>query len=117
MKITAKKRIFALVMCAMLVISSISVFAANYAEIGVGDEKATCSVSCYTAYGIAKTTPFNSGISCSTTIQLFDSTGLPNNNGSGSTSISVRTYGAKALGRAESTHRAGTFYTSLVDYV
>ena len=33
------------------------------------------------------------------------------------TNNKVRTYGAKALGRAESTHRAGTFYTSLVDYV
>ena len=106
-----KKRLFAIIMCVMLIISSMAVWAASK-EIGVGNEKATCTLTISGATGTAKTLPVYSGNSCQTTIQLYTEKGA-DNSASGSTSCSARQSSHYAITMATSTHRCGSAYGTL----
>ena len=109
-----KKRIFVIIMCAMMIVSSVSIWAAS-TEIGVGNEQASCSLTVASAYGTAKTTPLYSGNTCKTTIQLFATIGGADTYGEGTTSASARKSAGKTIGWAESTHRCGSGYATLYE--
>ena len=116
MKTNGKKRIFALLMCVMIIVSSMSVWAAyNSATIGgTSSDRALCELYLTSTSGRAYTTPESAGTTVSTTIDVTcNSPGSPgSDSGSSSASVSVR----NAAG-AHSTHQAGPYYKSLRVYL
>ena len=106
-----KKRVFALIMCAMLIVSAMSIWAAS-AEIGVGNEKASCYLELSGAVARAQTIPVYSGNSCQTTVQIYN-TRYAEDTSIGTTSVSTRWSGAYEISKAYSTHRCGSGYTTL----
>jgi len=111
MKSNGKKRIFALLMCVMMIGSSMSVWAA-YASRTIGttpNERAFCELSLEDDYGRAYTTPVSPSTSVTTAIAVIDNNGnMFSNDGS----RSAYRYAANAVAAA-STHQAGVYYTSL----
>ena len=112
MKTNGKKRIFALLLCVMMVVSSMSVWAA-YRSRTIGshpNEQAFCELSLSSSYGEASTTPVNNvGMTLATELAVMDGNG-----------VTYRAYGASVasisrstLYAAGSSHQAGSFYTTL----
>lgn len=111
MKTNGKKRIFALLMCVMMIVASMSVLAASrYTTIGgTSSDRAECSLYLSSSLGQAFTTPMSPSSSVSTEIAVMDGDGVTYKN-SGSTSASVSRSGLYAAG---SSHRSGPYYTTL----
>ena len=72
MKTNGKKRIFALLMCVMMIVSSMSVLAAyTSATIGsTSSDRALCELHLSSTSGRAYTTPESAGTTVSTTIDV-----------------------------------------------
>lgn len=119
MKTNGQKRTFALLLCVMMIVSSMSVWAAE-AELGGGGLYATCGIYVNRSSGSARTTPLDSGNSylCRTTLRLCN---YGNDNslgsGSGTTDVSVNAYSSGSVDYGVSTHYIGTYYTSLTQGV
>ena len=112
MKMNGKKRIFALLMCVMMIVSSMSVWAA-YTSRTIGDiprEQAECELYLTSSFAEASTIPItNYALAVSTAISAVNrSNTYTSSDGSSYCSVS----GSKFV-TALSTHQAGPFYTSL----
>ena len=112
MKTNGKKRMFALLMCVMMIMSSMSVWAA-YASRIIGDppaaEHALCELYLSSSKGQAFTTVYTNLLQVTTQIAVRSSSG-----GSGSGSgVSVATATGSNLVSAYSTHEAGPYYGTL----
>ena len=112
MKTNGKKRVFALLMCVMMIISSMSVWAA-YASATIGStssDRALCELSLTSTSGRAYTTPDSVATTVSTTIDVTcKDAGTPGYaSGTSSAIVSVRRAAA-----AYSTHQAGPYHKSL----
>ena len=113
MKTNGKKRIFALLLCVMMIGSSMSAFAAlryNSMTIGpVQPEQAFCELLLDTNYGQAFTTPNTVSISVSTAIAVLNKSGKTySSSGTRSAYVSV----ANTVSAA-STHQAGIYNGTL----
>ena len=111
MKTNGKKRIFALLMCAMMIISSMSVWAGYGSKVigGTSSDRATCELYLSSSLGQAFTTPDSSGTVVSTAIAVLCSN-KQTYSSSGSSSASRSVSGAVS---AVSTHQAGPYYGTL----
>ena len=112
MKTNIKKRTFVLLMCAMVIISSMGVWAAyDSAIIGsTASDRAVCEINLTSTSGKAYTTPDSAATTVRTTINVTcNSPGSPGSaTGTSSAIVSVR----NAAG-AQSSHQAGPYYTTL----
>lgn len=109
MKTNGKKRMFALLMCAMMIISTMSVWAA-YKGTTIGktaEDQALCELYLSSTLGQAFTTPSSTANTVATTISVIGETSRSDGGASVAT-VSVR----NAIS-AISTHQAGPYYTSL----
>lgn len=111
MKTNGKKRIFALLMCTMMIISSMSVWGA-YASRTIGDiprEQSLCELYLSSSKGQAFTTPNTPSMSLATSIQVRSST----NSTYVDSGTSVATVTKSNLISAYSAHQGGPYYTTL----
>lgn len=111
MKTRGKKRIFALLMCVIMLVSTMSVWAA-YTSRTIGsmpNEKALCELYMNTNSGEAYTTPVSSAVSVTTAVAVTD---IDGNVRRDDWSTSAYAY-LKNVIAAASTHQAGLYYTSL----
>ena len=111
MKTNGKKRIFALLMCVMMIVSSMSVWAAyNSKTIGAGSsDSALCELYLSKTSGSAYTTPNSAGTAVSTAISAVNTSNKYTSSDGGSyASVSGSNF-ATAL----SNHQAGAYFTSL----
>ena len=112
MKTNGKKRIFALLMCVMMIVSSMSVFAA-YRSRTIGDlpsEQALCELTLEPSYARASTIPvYNSSIAVATELAVMDGDG----NTYHAYGTSVASISRSTLYAAGSSHQAGPYYTTL----
>ena len=113
MKTNGKKRIFALLMCTMMIISSMSVWAA-YASKTIGDppaaEHALCELYLSSSKGQAFTTVYtNLLVPVVTSIAARNSSGAPKSD----SGASVATVTGSNFKIATSTHQAGPYFGSL----
>lgn len=108
-----KKRMFALIMCVVLIVSSMSVLADDYAEIGAGNERATCYVFIDGQYAKAYTTPLHADAAsfCWTTVTVYRVNGPATGEGPTYADINVPDY--QVLKNAYSNHRISSFFCSL----
>ena len=115
MKTNGKKRIFALLMCVMMIVSSMSVWAAYVSKtIGVpAEDHALCELYLTTSIGRAFTTPASTANTIETTIKVETTSG-DEFWAFGTTSATIS---KKNLSYAESTHQAGPYYATLSVYI
>ena len=112
MKTNGKKRIFALLMCVMIIVSSMSVWAAyDSATIGsTSSDRALCELYLSSTLGQAFTTPSSIANTVETTIDVTCNTGGIPGDAEGA---SVATVSVRKAATAYSTHQAGPYYTTL----
>ncbi len=111
MKTNGKKRIFALLMCVIMIVSSMSVWAA-YASATIGStssDRAFCELSLEGDYGRAYTTPNSPSTSVTTAIAVMNREGRMYSNDGASYAYRYVNNAATAT----STHQAGIYRTSL----
>ena len=112
MKTNGKKRTFALLMCVMMIVSSMSVWAGYDSETIGGathDDQALCELYLSSSKGQAFTTPYSNLLSVTTSITVKNSSNV-NSYASGT---SVATISKSNLIAAYSYHQAGPYSTSL----
>lgn len=111
MKTNGKKRIFALLMCVMMIVSSMSVWAA-YGSKTIGStpaEQAFCELTRTSTSGKAYTTPNSPSISVTTAVAVTTKNGdIYSNDG---TTSAIR-YATNVVA-ATSTHQAGIYYGTI----
>lgn len=86
---TKKARMFAMVMCAVVMVSSLAVFAGSTSSyFGAGESHATASLSCYSGNGTARTIPDSAEhFSLRTTLTMLSAKG--NRIGSGGSEVNL----------------------------
>lgn len=122
MKTNGKKRIFALLMCVMMIVSSMSVWAGVTSKVigSVAVDRATLTLYAYTRSAKAMTTPDHS-MDCYT--EVFTVKGVYNSDGelidgeadygSGTTVAIANRTGSGNSTYAHSRHQAGSLYSTL----
>lgn len=109
-----KRNAFCVLMCAIMAVSSLAVLAGGAStNFGAGDESGTASLGCYATYARAVTTPTHSGVSCSTSVTIY---GTGSYSSSGTEVAYVDYMHSDSASHARSTHRIGSFYTTLTAY-
>ena len=113
MKTNGKKRIFVLLMCVMMIMSSMSVWAA-YASRTIGgdrpNEQALCELYLTSSKGQAFTTVNTNLLPVETTIVVKNSSLEEVGSNEGESVATVRKNG---LAYADSTHKAGPYYITI----
>ena len=114
-----KLKVFGMIMCAVMMVTSVATFAGSSSgEFGSSEARAYAQLECTNGNAKAKTTPLSSGVSVSTTVTCKSHLG---NNDTGYASGSGWAYASVSDGcsGAESRHTSGgfTYYLSCYNSV